>query len=582
MTAETISVSGRPWRYRQIDEELALAISQRHGLPQILGQLLAARGIGLDAVPSFIEPRLRDWLPDPSHLLDLDVAARRLAQAILDAEPIGIIGDYDVDGATSTALLARYLRAFGIEAAVEIPDRLGEGYGASPEAFDRLAEAGCRLCLTLDNGTTAFEALAAAAAAGQEVIVVDHHAAEDRLPAALGVINPNRLDQASPLTHLAAVGVVFVLLVAVNRELRRLGGRDMALPDPLRWLDLVALGTVCDVVPLTGLNRAFVRQGLRIAGMTPLAGLAALAGQAGIARVGDVWQLGFALGPRINAASRLGEQLLGPRLLMTDDAGEAQAIAGRLDELNQQRQALERQIVAAAEESVQSQLQAGRQVLFAMGEGWHAGVIGIVASRLVERHQRPVFVLAAENGVAKGSARSVRGFDLGACVIAARQAGLLERGGGHAMAAGLTIRTEKLDAFQDFAQERMAAADHVAVAAGKALELDGTISAAGVTALLAADLEKIGPYGPGHVEPRFCLSGARLVDLREVGDGHLACVFAGITGRVRTIAFRCRETAVGAALRQGGDGLKLAGRIKADRWNGELRASFQIDDVCLG
>jgi single-stranded-DNA-specific exonuclease len=580
MAQQALSVSGRVWRFREVDEAAALAITQRHGLPDVLGQLLAGRGVALDEVAAFMEPRLRDWLPDPSHLLDLETAARRLARAIGAGERIGIIGDYDVDGATSTALLVRFLRCFGIEPVIEIPDRLGEGYGASPAAFDRLAEAGCRLCLTLDNGTTAFDALAHAAANGQEVIVVDHHTAEAELPPALAIINPNRLDQASPLKHLAAVGVTFVLIVAVNRELRR-ASAAAALPDPLRWLDLVALGTVCDVVPLTGLNRAFVRQGLRRAATDPVAGLAALAARAGAERIRDCRQLGFILGPRINAASRLGEQALAARLLCTDVPEEAQGIAQRLEELNQRRQSLERGMLAAAERSVREQLEAGRNVPVVAAEGWHAGVIGIVASRLVERFGRPVFVVALEDGVGKGSARSIQGFDVGALVIEARRQGLLRKAGGHAMAAGLTVEAAFLDRFRDLADDRWNAADGQGLAQLRPLDLDGTVSVAGVTAPLAQDLERMGPYGPGHAEPRFSVTHARLVELREVGDGHLSCVLAGATGRLKAIAFRSRDTALGAALRAGFAAADLAGRIKCDRWNGQQRACFEIEDAII-
>ena len=574
-----LSISGRPWRFRELDERSALAISQRHGLSQILGQVLAARGVAVEAVPSFIEPRLRDCLPDPSHLLDLDRAARRIAEAIRGTEPVGIIGDYDVDGATSTALMVRYLRSFGLEPRVLIPDRLADGYGASAAAFDRLAAGGCRLCLTLDNGTTAFAALAHAAGNGQEVIVVDHHAGEPELPPAYGIVNPNRVDQESELTHLAAVGVTFVLIVAVNRELRR---SCPALPriDPLLWLDLVALGTTCDVVPLTGLNRAFVRQGLRVAARTTLPGLRALADRVGVACIDDVWHLGFLLGPRINAGSRLGACDLGPRLLMTDDGSEAAEIAERLHALNQERQALERSILAQAERAVQGQVEAGRRVLVAAGEGWHAGVIGIVASRLLERYHRPVFAVALDGASAKGSARSLPGFNVGEIVIAARRAGLLLTGGGHAMAAGLTTRADLLQHFTDFAEERAAAAVASGALAGRPLELDGAITVAGVTSDLALDLERMAPCGPGNAEPRFCIADGRIVDTRPVGENHLACWIAGASsGRLKGIAFRSRDTALGQALTAPGAPLKLAGRIKVDRWNGQIRACFEIEDA---
>lgn len=574
------TATGRPWLLRDVDEAVALAICQRHGLPDIVGRVLAGRGLEPHEVPGFLEPRLKDCLPDPSHLLDLDAVARRLAVAVIDREPVGIIGDYDVDGATSTALAVRYFRALGVEPVVEIPDRLKDGYGANEGAFERLAEAGCRLVLTLDNGTTAFGPIAHAADQGQEVVVIDHHAAEERLPAALGVVNPNRLDQQSPLGHLAAVGVTFVVLIAVSRELRRLAPAT-PVPDLLAMLDLVALGTVCDVVPLTGLNRAFVHQGLRIAGRGGNPGLKALAEAAGVkGAISEAWQFGFALGPRINAGGRLGHSPLGWRLLATRDEDEAVRIAAHLDDLNRERQAMERRLLDAADAEAQRQLDSGRPVLVAAGEGWHPGVIGIVASRLMERYHRPVFVIGMENGTGKGSARSVPGFDVGAAVIAARQAGLLVHAGGHAMAAGLTVEQERLGAFADFLAERATGIDGKSAIPERPLHLDGRLSVAGLGTALATDLARIAPFGAGNEEPRFCLEDARIVEWRDLSGGHVSCTLAGLaSGRSRAIAFRCADTPLGGMLREPGTPLRLAGRIKLDRFNGETRTSFQIEDA---
>ncbi len=572
------TVSGRPWRLAEAPAETALAISQRHGLGELVGRVLAGRGLGLEAVPAFLEPRLRDWLPDPSHLQDLDRAAARLADALAAGERFGIIGDYDVDGATSAALVVRFARAFGVEPVVLIPDRLVDGYGASPAAFDRLALAGCRLVLCLDNGTTAFSALAHGTAAGQEIVVVDHHMAEERLPEALAVVNPNRRDQRSPVGHLAAVGVVFLLLVAVGRELRRRGHGDR-LPDLLGWLDLVALGTVADVVPLQGLNRAFVRQGLRVAASAPTPGLAALATAAGLAELRDGWQLGFALGPRINAGGRLGQPDLGVRLLTTDDAAEARSIAARLDGLNRERQALEQGVLQAAEAAVRPQLEAGHAVLLAEGRGWHVGVLGIVAARLVERFHRPAFVIALEEGVGKGSGRSIPGVDLGALVIAARRAGILKEAGGHAMAAGLTIHPGSLDGFRAFLEEHAGGAGRGAAPPPELL-LEGALAVGGVTVGLAGELEQVAPFGAGNQEPRFCLTDARVATVREVGTGHLSCILAGTAvGRLKAIAFRAAGQPLARALRPDSGPLRLAGRIKLDRWRGSEEPGFQIDDA---
>jgi single-stranded-DNA-specific exonuclease len=573
------TVSGRSWRFRPADPERVSAIAQRHALPEILSRVLAGRGLGPAEVPGFLEPRLKDVLPDPSHLVDLDRVAARLADAVIAGERIGIVGDYDVDGATSSALAASWLTALGVPHEIAVPDRLVEGYGANVAILERLAAAGCRLVLTLDNGTSAFDALAFAAARGQEVIVVDHHATDYRLPPAYGIVNPNRPDQASPLAHLAAVGVTFVVLAAAARELRR-RRFPQPLPDLLSLLDLVALGTVCDVVPLDGINRALVRQGLKVAARGERPGLAALARLAGIETIEQSWHLSFVLGPRLNAGGRLGEPMLATRLLLASDPGEAELLARRLHELNARRQALERALTATVDAAVQPQLDRDAPILVAAGEAWHPGVLGIVASRLVERYARPAFVVAIEGGVAKGSGRSIPGVDLGALVIAAKRAGILREGGGHAMAAGITTTAANLAEFAAFAAER---AGPIASHEPEPLELDGALSVAGVTSELAQLLDRLAPFGPGNAEPRFCLTDARIVEAREVGRGHIACTIAGATAsRVRGIAYRAGEGALGSALVRRGEPLQLAGRVKLERWRGEFRASFEIEDAAPG
>lgn len=574
------SVGGRTWRLRAHDAALATALSQRLGLAEVTGRVLAGRGLGLDDAAGFLEPRLKDWLPDPSHLHDLDRAAARIAAAVGAGETVGLIGDYDVDGATSTALVGRYLRALGIEAVIEIPDRLADGYGPNETVLDRLAAAGCALVLTLDSGTTAFAPLAHAAARGQEVIVVDHHAADAELPAAYAVVNPNRRDQDSPLRHVAAVGVAFVLLVAVSRRLRADGWfKDRVEPQLLGWLDLVALGTVCDVVPLTGINRAFVHQGMKLVRAGGNAGVAALARAAKLAQVGSARDLGFVLGPRINAGGRTGRSSLGSRLLMADDEGEADGLAAALDTLNTERRALERKVQLAAETALQPEVERGRPLLIAAGEGWHIGVVGIVAARLVERWHRPTFVLGIEGGIATGSARSIGGFDVGAAVLAARAAGLLLKGGGHAMAAGVTLRIDALGRFRDFLTERMTGALGVGPPEPAPLDLDGALAVGAVGADLATELERLAPYGAGNPEPRFCIGDARPVDVRPVGDGHLSCRLACTSGaQAKAIAFRARGTPLEPAL-HAGQPLRVAGRIKPDVWQGRVGACFQIEDA---
>jgi single-stranded-DNA-specific exonuclease len=568
------SLTGRRWRLAAERPALAAAISQRHDLPEIVGRVLAARGLTLESAPGFLEPRLRDWLPDPSHLLDLDRAVDRLAAAVETGEPVGLIGDYDVDGATATALVRRHLEALGVPVHVRIPDRLADGYGPNLGALEALAADGCRLVLCLDSGTTAFAPLAAARERGLEVIVIDHHSAEPDLPAAFAVINPNRLDQTSPLGHLAAVGVAFVLLVALNRALKAAG---RAAPDLLAALDLVALGTVCDVVPLLGLNRAFVVQGLKVARFGGNPGMLALAEVAGIEAITEARQLGFILGPRLNAGGRLGQSGLGADLLATADPQAAMAIARRLDALNAERQAMERAVLEAAMDAAEPQATAGAPVLLVAGEGWHAGVVGIVAARLVERFARPALVVGLEGGIGKGSGRSRPGYDLGAAVIAARQAGLLLAGGGHPMAAGLTVEAGRLAALHSFLCNR--GTDAAFVPGEAELRLDGALSLGAVTLDLAAKLAQLGPYGAGHAEPRFVLDAPRIIQGRLVGRGHVSCLLAPAAGpAVRGIAFRAAERGLDRPLLAGGP-LRLAGRIRRDTWQGQERVNLEIEDA---
>lgn len=576
----SLSLSGKVWHNRGGDAQIARAICQHHGLHAVIGDLLAARGVAVEAVPGFLTPRLRDSLPDPSHLNGMDTAVARLADAVEAGEAVGILGDYDVDGATSVALLARYLRTVGTSAHVDIPDRLTEGYGPNTAAFARLAGHGCRLIATLDSGTTAFAALAGARAAGLEIVVVDHHAAEAELPDALAVINPNRRDQASDCGDLAAVGVVFLLVIALNRELRQRGWfvrRDE--PDLLQWLDLVALGTVCDVVSLTGLNRALVAQGLLVMERKRNPGLEALAAIAKMEGRPSTFHLGFLLGPRINAGGRIGPSSLAARLLMEDDQAEARAIATLLDEFNRRRRSLEGTVTTAAANVAREQ--DDTPVIVVAGEGWHPGVIGIVASRLVERFGRPVLVIGTADGVGKGSGRSVPGFDLGDAVIAARRAGILTQGGGHPMAAGLTIDAGRVGELRAFMAERAAAAWERGEAPPRRLDVDAELALGGLHTDLAEVLENLAPFGPGNPEPCFQVSGVRVVQARGVGNDHVSCRLVDSAGAgVRAIAFRCRAGPVGQALMDAqGMVFRAAGRLKLDTYQGNRRLAFHIEDL---
>ncbi len=575
------SFSGRAWQIQPVDQESALSISQRLDLPDIVARILIGRGFGLDEIPSFLEPRLRDYLPDPSHLHGMEDAARRIADALEDNEPVGILADYDVDGATSCALLTRHLRALGASVAIDIPDRLDEGYGPNPKAFTRLEQQGCRLVVVLDSGTTAFEALSAAAAGGHEVIVVDHHVAEERLPEALAVINPNRVDQESPLGDLAAVGVTFMLAVALNRELRARGRPADNEPDLRQWLDLVALGTVCDLVPLKGVNRALVAQGLKVAAKSTNPGLVALADAAKLGVVSEASHFGFALGPRINAGGRTGQSHLGANLLTGDDPAEVATIAAQLDALNQERRRIEKKVLNEALRQIEPAIADG-PLLVAAATGWSPGVVGVVASRLVERYHRPAIVIGLDDeGIGKGSGRSIKGFDLGAAVVAARQGGLLEQGGGHPMAAGLTIAESKVDAFRDFLRTHMQAAWGPGIPPPPVLQLDAELQPSSLTIELGAALERLAPFGRSNPEPRLWLPSAMLRDVRRIGENHLDCRIGDQHGaRLRGVAFRIADLPLGQALLSAeGKSVHLAGRMKIDSWQGKQRVGFQIEDA---
>ena len=576
------SLSGRRWMARGGDERLALALAQRLDVSTMLGRLLAARGVTLETAESFLTPSLRDALPDPSHLLDMDRAVARLVRAIAGREGIAVFGDYDVDGATSSALLLRFFKALGVPLRLYVPDRLTEGYGPNVAALKKLRAEGIALVITVDCGVTAHGALEAAAADGLEVIVIDHHAAEPRLPPAAGIVNPNRLDESSPHRTLAAVGVTFLLLVGLNRALRQEGFYTTQRPEPdLRaWLDLVALGTVCDVVPLTGLNRVLVAQGLKVMEGWRNVGLKALAAVSRLDQRPQAWHLGFLLGPRVNAGGRVGRADLGARLLSSDNETEAAALAAELDQLNNERRAIENDVFEQALTEIQARGDLGRKLLLTAGEGWHPGVIGVVAGRLKERFSLPALVIAFDGDLGKGSGRSVAGVDLGQAVIAARQEGLLVNGGGHAMAAGLTVSRSALPALEAFLGERvaqqLARADH-----RPALSCDSVLQAAAATPDLIRAVERLAPFGVGNPAPRYVLPGLRVKQADVVGGSHVRCYLEGSDGtKLKAIAFRAMDGVLGATLLQArGRAFAVAGRLELDLWGGGERVSLQIEDL---
>ncbi len=579
------SLSGRAWHWRGGNMALDRGIA---GLEQdILAQLLLTRGVAPDDLARQANPTLRDFLPDPSEFQDMDAAAERIAQAVLGGETITVYGDYDVDGATSAALLTNLLRQLDAEVGYYIPDRLLEGYGPSGEALVRLAEQGSSLIVTVDCGAMAYDALKQARDAGVDVIVVDHHKCAAELPLAAALVNPNRLDEsdlAASHGHLAAVGVAFLLAIALVRTLRGQGYfDDREEPDLMALLDLVALGTVADVAALHGLNRAFVTQGLKVMARRDRIGMAALIDASRLKRAPQCSDLGFALGPRINAGGRVGESTLGVRLLTTHDPEEARIIAAQLSALNEERRAIEAEVQEAAEALIASQH--NRAVHVFAGIGWHPGVIGIVAGRIKEKTGKPAIVVAldADDGTGKGSGRSISGVDLGAAIIAAREAGLLVAGGGHAMAAGLTIERTLLNEFADFLDQRLSK-DVARAVENQVMQLDLAVAPGGLTPDLVDTLEQAGPFGVGWPGPRVAVGPVRIVKADIVGKDHLRLIAAGEDGRsFKAIAFRAAETEMAQTLlhRSAGRRFHLAGRARIDDWGNRPQAELHVEDAAF-
>ncbi len=586
------SARGYVWRERlpRDAQNLALAISQQHGLPELLGRVLAARGVALSDVPVFLDPSVKALMPDPASLAGMDRVAERIADAVVRQEPVAIFGDYDVDGACSSALMARFLMAHDTRARIYIPDRIFEGYGPNISALETLVKEGAKLIVTVDCGTTSFETMAAAKRLATDILVIDHHQADETLPEVRGLVNPNRQDDVSGQGHLCAAGVVFLVLVAVMRVLRQRGyyANGAVPPDLLADLDLVALATVADVVPLTGLNRAYVRKGLAVMKSRENVGLRALFDAAGLNQAPTTYHLGYILGPRINAGGRIGDAALGARLLTTDDETEAQKIAVLLDKLNKERKAIETQMLEEAFADADRRLSESPDlpIVVVGSETWHKGVVGLVASRLVERFGRPSCVIAWEKQAGSGaqtgtgSLRSVAGVDIGAAVRGAVSAGLLQKGGGHAMAAGLTVARQRLGSVESyFAGELADAASAARARVG--LEVDGALVPSGVTDGLMDLIERAGPYGQGNAQPRFAFPSVRVKFAKQVGEAHLRCVLEATDGsRLEGVAFRAIGQPLGDLLQNtGGMPVHIAGSLKRDTWGGREKIELTIEDA---
>ncbi len=590
-----VARSARGYRWTETLEPArvkdAIAISQQHGLPELLGRVLAARGVGLDEVPVFLDPTIRALMPDPSTLTDMDKAARRLADAVTRREPVAVFGDYDVDGACSSALMKRFLDHHGTPARIYIPDRLTEGYGPNAAALAQLVGEGAKLIVTVDCGTTSVDVLGGTARGDADVIVIDHHQADEALPAVHALVNPNRRDDLSGQGHLCAAGVVFLTLVATARELRRRGvyGAGLGEPQLIGDLDLVALATVADVVPLKGLNRAYVTKGLAVMRGRENVGLRALADAAGLSEAPTAYHLGFILGPRINAGGRIGDASLGAKLLSTDNEVEATRIAILLDRLNKERKEIEQAALEEAVAMAERRLEEAPElaVLTVGSPDWHRGVVGLIASRLTERFRRPSCVIAwdkegADGLVAgTGSLRSVAGVDIGSLVRAAVAEGHLLKGGGHAMAAGLTVDRAKLDTLASFFAATLKDAS-ARLAARAVLAIDGALTPSGANDDLIDLLARAGPYGQGHPQPRFAFPAHRVKFAKPVGTAHIRCVLeAGDGSRLDAVAFRAAGQPLGELLMaaSGGFPVHVAGQLRRDTWGGRNRIELQIEDA---
>jgi len=574
------SLLGNFWKLTNADERLAELIAQKYDVPYIVARVIASRGITIDMVENFIDPKLQNLLPNPSSLKDVDKASLRIADAIMKKEKIAILGDYDVDGATSTALFKNFFRHFGIDAITHIPER-DEGYGPSDLAMNKFKNEGSKLVLTVDCGTTAFEVLDKDKYDFADIIVVDHHEAEVKLPNVYAVINPKRIDEDEnhPAKIMAAVGVVFLTIVATNKVLRESGYyKQVQAPNLMNWLDIVALGTVCDVVPLTGINRAYVKQGVKIIGKRTNIGIKALSDIAKINEAPQAFHLGYVLGPRINAGGRVGKSSLGSKLLYSTSDDEAEKYAKELDEFNTQRREIEAHVLLESIEMLEG-IEQEYPIAFVSNTGWHQGVIGIVAGRLKERYNVPSFVMSIEDDEVKGSARSIPGIDLGTLIISAKEKGILSKGGGHAMAAGFSLEKEKIQEFKEFIGkaviEKLGSEKIKPV-----VEIDAAVELIGANYDLIDKLDLLSPYGASNHQPKILIKNVKITKSEIVGAGHVKAILSSVKGgRLKSIIFKAADTELGMKLlNHEGSLFHLVGNLKKDNWNGRQDAQLIIED----
>jgi len=580
------SVKGLKWKLDEVDQRLVTTLVQKLDIPDILAAILCHRGVkSVEEANLFLNPKIKDIMPDPFLLKDMSKAADRLAQAVINREKIAIFGDYDVDGATSTALLRRFFLSLGVDVCVYIPNRIIEGYGPNIEALKKLKDEGNSIVVTVDCGIVSFEPVKQATEYGLDIIILDHHLSNNTLPEAYAVVNPNRFDEDFPNKSLAAVGIAFLAAVAIRSKLRSLNWfKEGAEIDLLQYLDLVALGTVCDVMSLTGLNRAFVCQGLKLIGKRKNLGIAALANISRLEATPQSYHLGFVLGPRINAGGRVGEGVLGSDLLTTDDPVFAHQISLRLDQLNSERRAIESVILEEAIADIEKNKLHHKPILIVKGNNWHQGILGILASRLKERYNRPAAVISIVDNIGKGSARSIDGIDLGSMLARAKEAGILLQGGGHAMAGGFTVAVDKIDAFSEYAINTLNGADHLFEKA-KEFSIDALLTVGAATGKLVKIINRAAPFGSGNLQPRFALCDVIILNVRLVGAAHMMVIVADaksdneIRTTLKCMLFKAKDSELGQSIGGSvGKRVNLFGTLQAN-FNDDRRADFIIEDL---
>ena len=575
------SYTDSKWQVKTFDERQAELISQKFEVSNLIAKLFSIRNISIDDIASYLNPTLKDNMPDPNILMDMEKACERILVALKNNEKIAIFGDYDVDGSTSTSCLIKYFNLLGVEVVYHIPDRFTEGYGPNKEAFQKFIDQDINIIFTLDCGTLAYNEIKFAKDNNIDVIVIDHHQPEINLPEAYAMINPNRLDDTTNLGYLAAVGVTFMFIVGLNRKLRESKWFDNILKEPniISLLDMVSLGTICDVVPLVGINRLLVQKGLEVFSKKPNIGLTALIDKANINNKISTYDLGFKLGPRINAGGRLGKSKHGTELLTCEDEAKAADIATELDNFNKERQTIEAHILKTAIDSLTSE-QIDKKIIFAYGQDWHEGVIGIIASRIKQKFKKPCIVFSAKNGIAKGSGRSIKGIDLGNLIIAATQKGIVTQGGGHAMAAGLTLDEDKILLLQDFIEDRLDS-NSIALDIDDTNHADSIINITAVNSELYDDINKLGPFGSNNEEPNFIIKSTKITFIKEFGDNHIRCgLSSDIDKNVEGITFRSKNTPLGDAIMNNkGKLVSLYGKIKVNEWGGRRIPQFHIEDI---